>query len=79
MIAVIRFIKPVHLGVAAEVYEHYIAGRTSIDGKRVTVDFDADERFIRFNYGGANHFDLVPFTNIASLHCVPNLNKPVEK
>lgn len=79
MIASVRLMKATPLGKDSLPLEHFTAGRTSVDGVAVSVTFDKDDRYLRFNYTGKTYFDLIPFHNVASLHVIPDVNKPAAK
>lgn len=64
----VTFVKPVPLGKESVVVEHLLVGRVSVDGTVAAVDFDSDARFCRIVYKDKQYCDLVPLTNIASIH-----------
>lgn len=58
------------MGTGSVVMQYFYPGVT-LDGVRVTVEFDKDPRFLRVDFPGKDYFELIPLTNVTSMQVVP--------
>jgi hypothetical protein len=71
----IRLVCAQPIGRNGEV-EHHLSYDSRIDGVNPVLTFDKDPRFIRMDFPGKDYFDLIPISNIATMHMEPGKPEP---